>query len=79
MDEPREVFLVEHLHVQDDGEEDVKVIGIYSTREAAQEAVGRLRLQPGFRDTPAGFNIDLYLLDQDHWESGYHTVTHRSG
>jgi hypothetical protein len=70
-----EAFLVEHVHVLEDGEESVKTIGIYSTRRAAQLAVERLCLQPGFRDTPEGFNIDLYWLDQDCWQDGYTTVT----
>jgi hypothetical protein len=70
----KEVFLVEHVHVLEDGEEDVKIIGVYSTRDAAQQAVERLRLQPGFCDTPEGFTIDLYWLDQDSWEQGFATV-----
>jgi hypothetical protein len=56
----REVFLVQHVHtLDDDEEEDVKTIGIYSTREAARQAVERLRLRPGFRDAPAAFQLTL--------------------
>ena len=74
MDPHTEVFLVQHAHSLEGGEEEVKTIGIYSTREAAEQAVERLRLQPGFRDTPAGFTVDLYWLDQDGWEEGYVTI-----
>ena len=70
MNSPIEVFVVEHLHVLDDGEESVKLIGVYSNREAAQSAVDRHKLQPGFRDAPEGFTIDLYRLDEDHWTDG---------
>jgi hypothetical protein len=70
----QEVFLVEHVHVLEDSEEDVKIIGVYSSREAAQQAVERLRLQPGFRDAPEGFTIDPYRVDQDCWQDGYITV-----
>lgn len=70
----REIFLVQHVHTLEDGEEDVKTIGIYSTRETAERAVERLRLRPGFRDTPDGFSIDLFWVDQDCWEDGYVTV-----
>jgi hypothetical protein len=77
--EGRDVFLVQHVHVLEDREEDVKTIGIYSTREAAERAVERLKLQPGFRDTPEGFTIDMYRLDQDHWEEGYVTLGDSSG
>jgi hypothetical protein len=72
------VYVVQHLHVQDDGEEDVKLIGVYSNREAAEQAVDRLRLQPGFCDTPDRFSIDPYTLDQDHWTEGYVTIVHGS-
>ncbi len=68
-----DVFVLEHLHVLDDGEENVKFIGVYSTRDAAQDAIARLRLQPGFCNTPDGFLIDLYQLDQDNWAEGYVT------
>lgn len=74
MDKHIEVFLVEHMHVVD-GEESIKTIGIYSSRAAAEEAVERLRLQPGFRDTPQGFTIDPYWLDQDSWQEGYVTLS----
>jgi hypothetical protein len=79
------VFLLQHLHILDDDEENVKTLGIYSTREAAVAAVDRFRLLPGFRDIshfadhnspgPAdGFNVDEYELDQDNWADGYVTV-----
>jgi hypothetical protein len=59
-----DLFVVEHLHVQDDGEESLKLIGVYSSNENAGKAVERLRLQPGFCDTPDGFTIDPYTLDE---------------
>lgn len=69
-----EVFVVRRVHTLEDGEEDAKLIGIYTSREFAQHTVERLQLQPGFRDTPEGFSIDLYWLDQDHWTDGYVTL-----
>jgi hypothetical protein len=79
------VYLLQHLHVLPHGEEDVKVIGIYSSRKAAQAAVDRLKHQPGFRDfprvvnpeteeRPEGFYMDEYAVDQDHWKEGYETL-----
>lgn len=74
MDSARDAFLVEHLHVHDDGQEDVKTAGIYSSEAAAKQAVERLKLQPGFCDVPDGFTIDLYRLDLDCWTEGYITL-----
>jgi hypothetical protein len=79
------VFLVQHLHILPQGEEDVKIIGVYSSRQAAIEAIERLRSQPGFMENPKqvnplvddgkeGFYIDEYPLDKDHWTEGYVTV-----
>ncbi len=78
-------YLLQHLHVLPHGEDDAKVIGIYSSKEAARAAVDRLKHQPGFRDFPRivnadideqpdGFYIDEYVVDQDHWQEGYETL-----
>lgn len=68
------VFVLQHVHTQDDGTEDVKFIGVYSSREKAQEAVKRLTRLPGFADEPDGFHIDEYRIDQDQWAEGFVTV-----
>lgn len=65
------VFVLQHVHEREDGEEDVKFIGVYSSREKADEAVTRLGRLPGFSDAPDGFHVDKYRVDQDHWVEGY--------
>jgi hypothetical protein len=67
------VFVVQHLHVQEDGAEDVKFIGVYSSQHAAEQAVERSKLKPGFCDVPDGFSIDQYALDEDNGTEGYLT------
>ncbi|MBV1776502.1 hypothetical protein KSF73_12360 [Burkholderiaceae bacterium DAT-1] len=80
----KRAYLLQHLHVLPHCD-DVKVIGIYSSKEAARVAVERLRNQSGFRDFPRivnadtdeqpdGFYIDEYVVDQDHWQEGYETL-----
>ncbi len=68
------VFVLQHVHSQEDGAEDVKFIGVYSSREKAQAAVARLARLPGFAETPDGFHIDEYRVDQDQWVEGYVVV-----
>jgi len=68
-----EVFMVQHAY-EVDGEEDVKTVGIYSTRTEAEAAVERARARPGFRDYPDGFYIDRYVLDRDCWTEGFVSV-----
>jgi hypothetical protein len=80
------VFVVQHLHLLPDGAEDIKLIGVYKSAESARNAVGRLALQPGFRDhsriidptidsDEQGFYIDEYELDKDEWAEGFVTVS----
>ena len=71
-----DVFLLWHVHEFPDDEEDAKLIGVYSSPEAAERAQQRLAAVPGFRDVPNGFCIDRYAVDQDHWTEGYVTETH---
>ena len=68
------VFVLQHVHEQEDGVEDVKFLGVYSSRENAGAAVARLKGKPGFSDAPDGFHIDEYRVDHDHWVEGYVTA-----
>jgi hypothetical protein len=70
------VFMVEHLHMLDEDRESIKTIGMYSTREQATAAVARLRQQPGFCDSPDGFYIGRWPVNQDHWIEGFATIIH---
>jgi len=65
-----DVFVMLHAHEVDDSEE-VKMVGVYSTEDAAKSAIERLRRQPGFCDTTDGFHVDRYCLDEDHWAEGF--------
>jgi len=82
MEKRMKVFLLEHLHLHRDGSEDVKTIGIYSTRAVAVAATKRLAKQPGFRKYPkirnplvedyaSGFYINEYTINQDNWAEGF--------
>jgi len=78
----KSVYIVQHMLVLPQGEEEIKFIGAYSSAERAKEAVERLNKQPGFRDHPRiidplvdddtdGFYIDEYTIDEDNWADGY--------
>ena len=71
---PKDVFLLWHVHHFDDGREDEKLIGVYSSEQDARDAHGRVGAQPGFRDHPGGFEIVDYALGKDHWTEGFATV-----
>lgn len=61
-----DVFLLQHSYERY-GEEDTKIIGIYSSEIEARAAIVRIKVQPGFRDHPESFHIDRYGVDEDNW------------
>ncbi len=72
------VFVLEHTHVVYDDVEDIKMMGVYSSRKNALMAKKRYRELPGFRDSPRGFSISAFEVDQDaEWREGFVTVKRR--
>jgi hypothetical protein len=66
------VFLLWHVHRPPESVDgDEKLIGAYRTEEDAKAAILRLRDKPGFSESPAGFQIDEYEVNKDHWTEGY--------
>lgn len=66
------VYLLWHSYELEGSEED-KLIGVYSTRERAEQAVERKLQYPGFRDHPEGFLIANFTIDKDQWSEGFMT------
>jgi hypothetical protein len=69
------VYVLHHVRPIGENDEDVKLIGIYRSKEAAGAAVARLLGQSGFRDYPDGFKAEPYELDKDNWTEGFATVS----
>ena len=68
-----EVYLLHHMHAIED-HEDVKLLGVFSSRELAERAKERALNLPGFKDSPDGFSIDKYIIDRMGWTAGYRTI-----
>lgn len=77
-----EVFVLQHLYRACDGDEESKLLGVYSSRQFAHRAAQRFGRQPGFREYAEivsdgdgdGFYIQVYRLDQDSdggWSEGF--------
>ena len=64
------VFLVWHNHTPED-DDNAKLLGVFSSREKAEERVVRARLKPGFADFPDDFIIAENVVDKDEWTSGF--------
>ena len=69
------VFVLWHTHFDEslDEGEDVKLIGVYSTKELAENALVRMSKVEGFRDHTAGCEISEYKIDKDNWTAGFIT------
>lgn len=65
------VYVLYHLHVLYDGEEEQKQLGVYSTRKKAEDIIEEYKLLPGFKDEPDGFLIDKTEVDKSEWKEGY--------
>lgn len=73
----KSVFILRHSYeLPETGEEETKLIGVYSNRDKALAAIKRLSIQPGFKDFPDHFFIDEYEIDQDNWCEGFAAKTH---
>ena len=71
--EPVAVYLLWHTHTFEDGESDEKLLGVYSTEEAARTRMLSAVSLPGFRTSPDGFEVVRYVLDHDEWTEGFVT------
>ena len=64
------VYVLQHT-IERDGEEDSKLIGVYSSKNSADAAIARLRDKPGFRLKNGSFSVDAYKMDEDNWTEGF--------
>ncbi len=70
----KSVWLLHHVHEFEDGHEDVKLIGVYTTQKLAQEAQNKVKGQPGFKEYPNGFELSECPLNQLDWPEGFITL-----
>jgi hypothetical protein len=66
------VFILWHHYSNDPDDDSEKLLGVYSSREIAEERRDRkYKHLPGFCRGEGEFTIDPYDLDQDHWNEGF--------
>lgn len=70
----KEVYILHHVHEFEDGDEDVKILGIFSSESKGIELIEKYKKQPGFKDDPEGFSADKYILDKADWVEGFSTL-----
>lgn len=55
----------------DEQNDDMKILGVYSTEQRARERAAQARSLPGFADEPDCFMVHAYTLDEHLWTDGY--------
>lgn len=69
------VFLLEHSYKIGKFTE-IKIIGVYSSKEKAKIVVEKYKYLLGFKDYPEDcFHIDEYKIDEDRWAEGFIKLT----
>jgi hypothetical protein len=64
-------YVVQHVYVPDGSDHDeVKFIGVFSSRQKARAAVKTLKTKPGFKRL-GKFDVDKYSIDAIHWSTGF--------
>lgn len=65
------VFAAYHVRAKDPDNDDVKLIGIFSSQKLAEAAIDSVKHQEGFRDYLDGFLIDEKTIDKVCWSEGF--------
>lgn len=65
------VFLLYHTATYSETEEDVKLIGVFSSQALAERAMEEKKNERGFRDHPHGFLVDELTVDRLQWSEGF--------
>lgn len=65
------VFILFHTAIHPENGEDVKLIGVFSSRSRAEKAIDQKKNEKGFCDHPNGFHIDELTVDRVQWSSGF--------
>ena len=70
----KKIYVVQHSHVDGDGCDETKFIGVYATKLKAAAAVEIARDLPRFKSHKSGFTIDAHNLDESKWVEGFVSV-----
>ncbi len=67
----KKVLVLQHVRVKDADNEDIKMIGVFSTQAIVNACIRDLEIQPGFKDHSGGFSVEGYELDKAEWKEGF--------
>lgn len=68
------VYLLQHTYFYgvNDEYEETKIIGVFDSKDKAQEAISKYSKLPGFKDfSNECFSIDEYQINIGEWSEGF--------
>lgn len=65
----KRVYVLHHIVLDD--EMTAKMIGVFDSEDAVEEAIEELSTKPGFRDYPSGFQFGPYIVNMKYWGEGF--------
>ena len=69
------VYVLFHTHHISEDEDDDKLLGIYSSRDLAENKIETLyKKTPGFSEENGEFIVSEYEVDSNYWTEGFSTV-----
>lgn len=70
----KEVYILFHMYENNNGDEESKILGVFSEYRQAENAINEYLNLSGFKRYPNGFVIDAYKLNDLHWTEGFITI-----
>ena len=67
----KKVYFLVHFYENDDDNEYVTDIAVYSTREKAELAMAKFKKHKKFREHPCDFLIQEYKINEKKWQEGF--------
>lgn len=68
------VYVLQHSYELENGYDEIKFLGVFSSFQKAESAIVEYKKLPGFQEHPNDFCIDKYEIDKKHWTEGFFTV-----
>lgn len=69
----KSVFILWHSYELNEGEEEIKLLGVFSSEGIAIKKISEYKKLPGFCDHLDGFEVVSYKIDVDQWKEGFVT------
>ncbi len=65
------IYVLQHSYEQENGYNETKFLGVFSSYEKAEAAILEYKKLPGFKKYPNDFCIDKYEFDKKCWIEGF--------